>query len=78
MKLIAPTSGEVFFSNNERKISTVNWQEKKQKWTIIMVKMPLLIKHMSNSLNVNSNNATSANAAVTEKPPAFGLRHKDR
>ena len=43
-----------------------------------MVKMPLLIKHMSNSLNVNSNNATSANAAVTEKPPAFGLRHKDR
>lgn len=43
-----------------------------------MVKMPLLIKHMSNSLNVNSNNATSANGAVTEKPPAFGLRHKDR
>ena len=62
----------------KKKLAQWTDSEKKQKWTIIMVKMPLLIKHMSNSLNVNSNNATSANAAVTEKPPAFGLRHKDR
>ena len=51
-------------------IIEAKWSEKNM--LANMVKMPILIKPNANS------GSGGKNSALPDKPPAFGLRHKDR